>query len=135
MNPTAPKPKKARPAPPAHLSIKAKTVWGEVSAVVYNMGVLTVADGMALEGLCEAYADLRSARAALQERGALTYETVTTSGGVMFRAHPEVAMAADADRRFMNWLSKFGLTPADRSRVSGEAQKEPSVFDEMFGTG
>jgi phage terminase small subunit len=37
----------------------------------------------------------------------------------MIRARPEVAMIADADRRIMMWMSKFGLTPADRSRVSG----------------
>jgi phage terminase small subunit len=36
----------------------------------------------------------------------------------MLRSHPAVAIVADADRRYAMWLSKFGLTPSDRSRVS-----------------
>jgi P27 family predicted phage terminase small subunit len=93
------------------------------------MGVLTTADALALECLCEAYADLLSARTALAKRGAsLSYETKTKEGGVMHRAYPEVAMVSDADRRFVMHLGRFGLTPADRSRVSahgGGADENP----------
>lgn len=119
INKSEPKPKRVKPSPPAHLSDKAKTAWGEASVILDRIGVLTEADAIAMEGLCEAIADLRTARQALASYGgSLTYETVTKDGGKMHRAYPEVAMVSDADRRLAMWLAKFGLTPADRSRVS-----------------
>jgi P27 family predicted phage terminase small subunit len=87
------------------------------------MGVLTLADKLALESLCEAVADLRNARDALAARGGVTYETVTMTG-VLHRAYPEVAMVADCDRRVRMWMASFGLTPADRSRVSLAAKTD-----------
>lgn len=134
-NKAEPKPRKLRPVSPSHLSDKAKSAWDAVSVILERMGVLTEADGLALEGLCEAYADLTAARDSLPEDGSLTYETTNKDGGVMIRPRPEVAMIADADRRFAMWLTKFGLTPADRSRVSaGDAGEEASPWDAL-GTG
>jgi P27 family predicted phage terminase small subunit len=118
-NPAEPKPPRGRPSPPLHLSDKARAVWANVVDTLDQMGVLTDADALAVEGLCEAYADVQAARTALAARdGALTYETETKVGGRMVRAYPEVAILADADRRLMAWMSRFGLTPADRSRVA-----------------
>lgn len=131
MNRNEPKLPREIPSPPAHLSDKAKTAWGYVSVLLGDMGVVTRADRLALEGLCESYADLCSAREALVKRKALTYETLNQSGSVMHRAFPEVAMIADADRRFQAWLAKFGLTPADRSRVSAGDAPEVNEFAEL----
>jgi P27 family predicted phage terminase small subunit len=91
-----PKPRRERPSPPAHLSDRAKAAWGAVSVILDRMGVLTEADGLALEGLCSAYCDLVTARACLAD-GDLTYETTNAAGGIMIRARPEVAIAADAE--------------------------------------
>jgi len=148
-NKREPKPRRGIPSPPAHLSDRAKTAWGAVSVILDRMGVLTEADGLALEGACEAYAELVEARQVLKARGALSYETeqeaksdlvISAKAGevtevlevprkkVMIRAFPEVAMIADADRRLAMWLTKLGMTPADRSRVSvigGEETKDP----------
>jgi hypothetical protein len=82
------------------------------------MGILSEASGLWLEGVSEAWAELIAARLSLRQKGGLTYQTVTKDGSVMNRPHPEVAMIADADRRFGFWLMKGGLTPADLSRVS-----------------
>jgi P27 family predicted phage terminase small subunit len=82
-------------------------------------GVLTVADGLALEALCETYADLVEAREALKERGATTYQ----SANGLIRPYPQVAHAADADRRLKTWLNEFGMTPAARAKVSAAADE------------
>ena len=107
-----------------------RSFWGHISKQLLAMGVLTVADGLALEALCEDYADLQRYRKALADRGADTYELTAKSGAKMIRAYPEVAMAADADRRFQSWLGKFGLTPVDRARVSAAVPESgPSAWD------
>lgn len=123
-NKAEPKPAEGEPCRPAHLSAKAKTAWRAVVPILQHMRILTVADGLALEGLCEAYADLHTARASLKKRGARTYSFETKTGETVFRSYPEVAQAADADRRFRSWLVSFGLTPADRSRVVAAAPGE-----------
>jgi P27 family predicted phage terminase small subunit len=147
MNPKAPKPKRERPSPPAHLSDRGKAGWVEAVLIADRMGVLTEADGLALEALSEAIADIRAARASLArplvlevegERREVAAENeryywTFGKGGPMRRARPEIADISDADRRLAMWFAKFGMTPADRSRVSGEPEKEASVFDEMFG--
>lgn len=143
-NASEPKPVRERPSPPTHLSDRAKVAWGAVSVLLDRMGVLTEADSLALEGLCSAYADLVDARASLKlavshgdaelaAAGSLTYVT-DGKAGPMIRTRPEMAVISDADRRVAMWLSKFGLTPADRSRVSASDPSEGSPWDEMFGS-
>ncbi len=144
-----PKPRVARLAPPSRLSPRAKRVWAKAAKLLHEMGVLTIADGVALEQLCNAVADLEEARASLAQSqvlvrrdpisgdyhekriadaGSLTYITVGQSGP-MIRMRPEVAAIADADRRVSMWLAKFGLTPADRSRVGGAPPETMNPFD------
>lgn len=132
MNPREPRPARARPRAPEHLSDRAKECWGQVCRLLDGMGVLTKADGLALEGLCESYAEMLTARERIRQYKSPTYRQVTKKQvgadkegnpifeeKIMIRAVPEVAIAADAERRFKSWLASFGLTPADRSRVSG----------------
>jgi P27 family predicted phage terminase small subunit len=118
LNSREPKPARKRPTPPANLSAGAKKAWRHFAKQLDELGVLTTADATALANLCEAAADLEAARSALAARPGLTYENVTAAGGVTHRPYPEVALVRDADRRVRVWLSAFGLTPADRSRVS-----------------
>lgn len=144
-NKKEPKPERERPSPPAWISDHAKVVWGEACLILDKMGVLTGADVFALENLCESIADLKRARASLARDivvgtgpdavvvargGEETYVSVGKAGALV-KSRPEVAMIADADRRVGNWLSKFGLSPADRSRVSTLGGDKPA--DEWAG--
>lgn len=130
-NKNEPKLRREIPSPPSHLSDKAKSAWGYVSTLTDEMGILTRADRLALEGLCESYAEVCAHREALRKRGSWTYETTNAAGGVMHRPFPEVAMLSDADRRFQSWLVKFGLTPADRSRVSAADDSARNAFADL----
>lgn len=131
LNPNEPKPERGVPLPPSHLSPKARLAWKYVAQVLDDMGVITQADAMALEGACESYADLRNAREALKNRGSLTYEAPTDSGGVLIRKYPEVDIVAEADRRFKGWLAVLGMTPADRSRVSAGSKGDGNPFADL----
>lgn len=130
-NPNEPKPELGIPEPPEHLSDRAKGTWSKVSKILLDMGILSSAHGLALEGLCESYADLVSARQALRERGSVTYEGGSEKNGTIYRAYPEVAMASDADRRFRSWLAAFGLTPSDQSRVNAFPDEPENQFQEF----
>jgi P27 family predicted phage terminase small subunit len=116
LNPNEPKPNRSLPSAPEHLSDAAKLAWGKASLILDRMGVLTEADGIALEEVTETYAELVQCRMVLKSIERI-YET-DSEGGKMYRSHPIVAQIADASRRLAMWLTKFGMTPADRSRVT-----------------
>src|SRR4051812_11571658 len=88
LNSKEPKPDRGAPVAPGHMSDKASQTWAIVSPILDRMGVLTEADGLALEVLCEAYADFLSARATLDEFGSHYYTTTSESGSIMHRPHP-----------------------------------------------
>ena len=132
INAKEPKPPRGVPAAPKHLRPRARAAWASFARLLDEIGVLTKADGVALEMLCGAYCDLLEARDSLARpimsnaepdateiaaAGSTTYVSFGQNGP-MVRKRPEVAMIADADRRVSMWLAKFGLTPADLSRVS-----------------
>jgi P27 family predicted phage terminase small subunit len=124
LNRKEPKPRRSRPSPPLHLSEKARETWGYTTALLDRMGVLTEADGIALEMLSEAYADFLAAKAELKAVGSDYYQTSTASGDAMHRIHPAVAQRNDADRRIRAWLAEFGMTPSARARVKADAEAE-----------
>ena len=150
-----PKPLAGVPPVPRHLSARARAAWAQLSAIVNDMGVLTEGDPVALEMLCCAYVDVLEARASLAgpltlnitvraedgtpiaappeilaEAGERYYWTIGKSGP-MRRSRPEIADIADGERRLAMWLAKFGLTPADRSRVSAAPQTSTNAFAEL----
>ena len=126
VNKKEPKPKQVRPKQPATLNADGKRAWKKLCELLENMGVLTEADGYALERLVECYAEVLECKSLIRKHGR-TYETTNMQGDVMHRARPEVGQLADADKRFRGYLIEFGLTPAARSKVeiSGDDPNDP----------
>lgn len=129
-----PKPKRGIPSPPSWLSTRAKAVWRELGGQLDVVGVLTVQDRRALELLCDAYDEWRSAREKILEHGA-TYESVTDAGGLAIKPRPEVAQASDAWKRVRAMLLEFGLTPAARAKVSASEPEPEDPFEELLRRG
>ena len=130
LNKNEPKPEVGMPTPPVHLSKRAAKVYGEFAEVLLGMQVLTVADGVALESLAQAYVDHREAAEFLDKMGTTVYVVTRVSpDGVTheeFKPYPQVAQRNDADRRLRGWLQSFGLTASDRSRVSAVVDDKPT---------
>ncbi|UMS13629.1 phage terminase small subunit P27 family [Escherichia coli] len=133
LNDKEPQPAREIPVPPAHLTDWGKVAWERLTVLLDSMGVLTIADALALERLCDIYADILQLRDTIAVEGR-TY-TVQTEGGFLIKANPAVAMLADADRRFKGYLIEFGLTPAARSKVkvNGEDLQEEDALSQFFG--
>ncbi|MFL1908386.1 phage terminase small subunit P27 family [Plesiomonas shigelloides] len=133
LNDQEPKPRREVPSPPEHLTDWGKMAWVKVSLLLDDMGVLTVADSLALERLCDIYADILQLRETIAIEGR-TYTTKTQMNDFLIKANPAVAMLADADRRFKSYLVEFGLTPAARTKVKvdgGEEKEDP--LSQFFG--
>lgn len=132
INAKEPKPKGELPPAPAHLRAGARKAWARLASRLETSGIATAIDAIALEVLCEAYADLLEARRKLKRFGSNYYETVNQAGGKMHRAHPALAAVRDADRRLRGWLAEFGMTPSARSRVDAAGQEGADPADEFL---
>ena len=129
INKKEPKPRAKAPTCPAHLSVKAKAVWRKLCTLLGKMGVMTEADGLALERLCDCYADILACRE-LIERDGRTYTTIDQNSNTLIKNNPAVNQLRAADAQFKSYLVEFGLTPAARSKVTvelpdGDKKKDP----------
>ncbi|WP_414867559.1 phage terminase small subunit P27 family [Pseudomonas donghuensis] len=115
------------------MSSEGQVAWGRLTVLLDRMGVLTEADGFALERLCDCYAEILALRDLVDAQGRI-YETTSTQGELVLKANPAVAMLADVDRRFKSYLVEFGLTPAARSKVQvKDDEPKEDEFAEFFG--
>ena len=62
INKKEPQPAKHIPSTPAYLTDEGKVAWGRLTVLLDRMGVLTEADGFALERLCDCYAEILELR-------------------------------------------------------------------------
>ncbi|CAB4196288.1 COG3747 Phage terminase, small subunit [uncultured Caudovirales phage] len=138
---------------PGYLDATAQDAWNQVAEIASDMGVLTASDAIALEAFAGALSDLRNARSSLnralvvnlvdEETGEVIGEKILAKAGdryywvagdkrsAMLKPRPELADIADAERRVATWSSKFGMNPADRSRVSVGPAIEIDAFAEF----
>ena len=115
-NPSEPQPDLGTPIPPAWLSDEAKVQWGRFSVWLEQMGVLTLADGPALERLVSVYLEVHELEVLIREQGRVV-EMLSTQKEKVLKANPAVAMLNSADSRLRQMLIEFGLTPAARTKV------------------
>lgn len=134
--PGAPKHRAKPPESPAHLSESAAEVWRELLTEPALVEVVTSADRWMLEIVSTKLLARRRLDAAIEKRGGdMTYTCTTEGGSAMERPYPEQAMIDAIDRQLAGLLGRFGLSPADRSRVAtthGSAPAEASPEDEFI---
>ncbi|RTK98864.1 MAG: P27 family phage terminase small subunit, partial [Neisseriaceae bacterium] len=92
-------------------------VWRELAWMLRKAKILTVADVIAFEMLCDAVADYRAVR---EKRGNCFVTHSPKTGSEMLDQHlvAQNMLAKRAD----GLMSKFGMTPADRSKVMIDPQ-------------
>ena len=98
-------------APPAHLCERSAAVWAQLAPMLRRMQVLTVADVIALEMMCDSIADYRHARAEL----GTDFVTYSSKGSQMIDQW--LVAQQMSSKRAEAFMGKFGMDPASRSRV------------------
>ncbi len=119
INKEEPKPdaKVKVPRAPSHMTPNAKKFWRKIARELHKPGLLTNVDVTALEMLCESYATWRDAVDKIDEFGVL----VKTPNGYPVQG-PYLQIANKAQQQMLRLLAEFGLTPASRTRIRGEAK-------------
>jgi P27 family predicted phage terminase small subunit len=99
------------PKKPEDLPPEASAFWEQWVPRLVELGIAKDVDAPALEQMCFWWARSKELRQVLQKisRAVLTKEYFRTQ-----------VLAAQADKSFNNIASRFGLTPADRTRLRNE---------------
>lgn len=116
-----PQPEKltAVPKPPSFLDPLAKRHWKVLGQQLLDCGLLTHIDLDAFSACCNCYALWVKAQTEIKKTGLL----VKTPNGFPMPS-PYIKIAGDALDRMMRYLKEFGMTPAARSRVQVDIEKE-----------
>jgi len=125
-----PKPPKlaAGGAPQRRLPLGVRREFAVIVRLLEPMNVVTVSDIAMLELVAAAGDEYWRAHRVVARLGT-TYETVNAAGSRMFRSRPEVAIAADAWRRYSAGLERFGLSPSSRPKVEADAPRPVDDLD------
>jgi P27 family predicted phage terminase small subunit len=110
--------------PPAHLSEPEQAAWREICAVAPPK-LLRDADAFLLEALVTAIAAHRSARQA----ASLGILVKSSSGAVL---NPALGEQRRQARLIAEIAGKFGMTPASRLNLLGNAPAEPEAINPAF---
>jgi P27 family predicted phage terminase small subunit len=132
INRNEPTPSGGEIVAPEGMTEDAKKVWDELAPDLEAKGVLTPWDVYALEAYCEAVAQLRECRTLLQKKSVYgKYVDKGAAGGVI--KSPYHQMMNDCIERMNKIGARFGLTPADRSRLSIEGDAPVGKAERFFG--
>ena len=110
------------PAPPDHLTAKAKKHWDTLTKQLEGADMLTRIDGAGLEMLCEAYTNWIEANASLRKEGLIVNDP---RNGIP-RVNPYAQVVDKYFQQLRQMLVEFGMTPSARARVKKVTNAKPS---------
>lgn len=126
INSCEPEPPKGRPDRPEFLDDIALAEWDRIVPILEAMGVLTKADGQALEMYCGSYSLWKQAFDAIKVRGL----SIETEYGI--KNNPAIAVARESSETCRRILIDFGCTPSSRSKVKSADGPKGDTLDSFF---
>lgn len=115
LNPLEPQPRRVMPKMPPNVKANpdAARCWRKHAPMLFDIRVLTEADGIALENLCLSYATMCEAQRQLQTSGLL----IKSEGSLSIRQNPLLKIVGEMRDRLDRELAAFGMTASSRSKV------------------
>ncbi|MFD8494253.1 phage terminase small subunit P27 family [Amycolatopsis sp. NPDC059657] len=114
INDTEPVPPASDITCPDWASDAARGVWERLAPALQQRGVLTAWDTDAFLVLCEALGRYKSATQLVNGSALLV------QGGSGLMKNPALQVQAEAERTFLTYAARFGLTPSDRQSIKVE---------------
>lgn len=119
-----PKPARAMPTCPAHLSPTAKAEWKRLGRQLHTLGLLSELDRAALAAYCQAYGRWAEAEKKLKETPLL----LKTPAGYV-QPSPWLSVANKQLELMLRFMGELGLSPASRSRVTTTPSLAPTSWE------
>lgn len=112
------------PEPPADLSDDERAAWVELAALVDPMRIATASDVAAFRVMVQDVAVRASLLRSYREAGCAPVFIEETKAGPQLRMRPEVHALTSYSKLVLLHFARWGLAPADRSRVAALADPE-----------
>ena len=124
------------PAPPADLSDDERVAWGELAVLVDPMRIATASDLAAFRVMVEDVAVRASLLRSYRDDGSRPVYVEDTKAGAQLRLRPEVPQLTAYSKLVLLHFARWGLDPADRSRVAAlaDGNEKPNPLAK-FGLG
>ncbi len=136
MNENEPKPARVMPTCPDHLDDIARKRWNELSAMLFDLGLLTQIDGDALAAYCQLYSDWVHLSNEITADGSdVQLKHTIDPGGNEFlemKPNPRIIMKRETLKLLKSFLAEFGMTPSSRTRLGVEPKAGKSEMEEMI---
>jgi len=110
---------------PGFLSKEARFQYFRLARILHKMKVLSESDVVTLELAAIHLANFYESNEKLEKEGK-TYTVTTREGSIVHKKSPEWAIRNESYILAAGLLSKFGLTPSDRTKVKVLPEPEPS---------
>ncbi|MEV6448464.1 phage terminase small subunit P27 family [Amycolatopsis sp. NPDC051716] len=121
INEAEPVPPAVEIVPPQWVSEKGRGIWDRLAPSMIARKVLTAWDVDAFGVLCEALARYAVATTLVNGSALL----VPGGGGLV--PNPALKVQADAERTFLTFAARFGLTPSDRQAIKTEVNADGGI--------
>ena len=130
LNKHEPKPPKPDRPPyaPRHLNDDAKREWRRIIKILMQLGLYTDVDYAALAMYCQAWGRWIHAERMVEELGEVLLSTQTGN----YYQNPWYHVANKAWDQMLKMLSRFGLSPADRARLTVDQPEEQDELAELL---
>lgn len=128
INKDEPRVRPSIPACPRELSLRVKREWRKLAVQLYDAGVLTEIDRIALAGLVVSYVRWIEAQEGLIKTGLL----VKGPNGIP-RQNPLIRIGVEAQSEYVRLLGEFGMSPSSRSRLHVDKPVVVDEFEREFG--
>lgn len=122
------------PKPPAAFSAGQKRAWRELAELVDPMRITSRADVVAFREMARCMALIEQADLELKKYGRTDYQVVTETG-ISYRKYTQVETLATFEKILDAKLSRFGMSPADREKVSKIGDDEADDPLDEFSAG
>lgn len=124
LNDAEPMPDVELPDCPVFIEGEAREQWNHVGRMLFEMGVMTRLDSLALAMLANSVARWISAEATVKKTS-----DVLESGEGGFYQNPYLSVANKAWEQMSKMLIEFGMTPSSRVRLKVEMLSGPDAFE------
>lgn len=114
INDAEPVPSSAAVVCPEWSSEQARAVWERLAPDLIRRGLLTSWDADAFYVVCEALARYKAATQLVNGSALLV------QGGSGLMKNPALQVQAEAERTFLQFAARFGMTPSDRQSIKTE---------------
>jgi hypothetical protein len=121
------KPSTDLPSPPAWLNERSAELFHELLGILQPMGIASSDFRHMLAMAASALWEVEHFTAIIEDLGT-TYTTVSLSGSISYKFRPEVAGRQRAMKISESFLARFGLSPADVSKVNAAPAEADNPF-------